>query len=145
MENLTSHSLHNRTVPFRFLSSIPLSLEMQEQIYQIVMANNVIDSLPTANEVEIRIENQVPAGTELARAHEIWHQTYFPEVETPTNFPRQPDQQLCPANIVRLGIDCIERKNPGMGSFFGFTGYYLSVLVSLDIKSIWDVRGQQAT
>ena len=145
MENLTSRSLQGRTVPFRFLSNIPLSLTIQDQIYQIVMANSVTDSLPAANEVEIRIENQVPAGTELATAHGTWNQNYFAEVETPPNFPRQPNQQLCPPNIFHLGLDCIEKKNPGMSSFFGFTGYYLSILVSLDSGSIWDVRGQPAT
>jgi|SRR5215207_2748895 len=145
MENLTSRSVQGRIVPFRFLSNTPLPLTVQDKIYRIVMTNSVIEFLPAANEVEIHIEKQVPAGTELAMAHETWNQNFFPNVETPNNFPRQPDQQKCPSNVFHLGIDCVEKKNPGMGSFFGFTGYYLSVLVSLDSESIWDVRGQQAT
>jgi len=145
MENLTSRSLHNRTVPFRFLSKIPLSLKVQDKIYRIVMADSVIESLPAANQVEILIEKQIPAGTELFNAHRIWSQAGFLKRETPNKFPRQPDQQLCPPDIFHVSIDCIEEKNPGMGSFFGFTGYYLSVLVSLASESIWDVRGQKAT
>jgi hypothetical protein len=44
-----------------------------------------------------------------------------------------------------MSVDCIEKKNPGMGLYYGFTGYYLSVLVSLDDKKIWDARGENAT
>ena len=119
--------------------------ELQDKIHLIILSTNLLDSLPSSNEIEISIKRQVPAGISLVQAHHLWGEAYFPKTLAPSNLPRQPEQVTCPSNLFHLEIECIEKRNPGMGSFFGFTGYYLSVLVSLDNEIIWDARGQNAT
>ncbi len=145
MGNPTFRLLKNAIVPFRFLTKIPINPILKDKIYQIVTTNEVISSLPAAREVKIQIEKEIPAGTKLYKAHSLWKESSLPTVETPKNLPRQIDQEICPSSIIHLSVSCIEKSHPGMGSFFGFTGYYLSVLVSLDKEAIWDARGQQAS
>lgn len=124
-----------------------MSTKMQDSIYTFIMTNSLLESLPPSNEVEIKIKNKVSIGTPLAKAHKIWQEGYFKKIETPKNLPRQSEFTTCPFGIVRVEIDCIEEKNPCLGSYYGFTGYYLSVLVlvSLFSKKIWDARGEHAT
>lgn len=83
-------------------------------------------------------------GTQLWRAHGTWNESYFPDIGTPKGFPRQENEALCPAGLVKVSVECIERETPGMGSHFGFEGFYLSVLVSIPERIIWDVRGEPA-
>ena len=145
MGNPTFRLLQNAIVPFRFSTFIPINPIVKDKIYRIVTTNEVIGYLPAAREVEIQIEKEVPAGTKLSKAHNLWKESSLPTVATPKGFPRQSDQEICPSNIIHISISCIEKKHPGMGSFFGFTGYYLSVLISLDKEMIWDARGQQVS
>ena len=137
--------LQNAIVPFRFSTRIPLNPIVEDKIHRIVTTNEVISSLPAAREVEIQIKKEVPAGTKLSKAHNLWKESSLPTITTPTGLPRQSDQEICPSNIIHLSISCIEINHPGMGSFFGFTGYYLSVLISLDKGMIWDARGEQVS
>jgi len=147
IKKTTSRLLHNCLVPFSLLLNESMSTKTQDSIYKFIMSNSLLESLPPSNEVEIQIKNKVSAGTTLAKAHKIWQQGYFTKIETPINLPRQPELATCPFGIVRVEIDCIEKKNPGMGSYYGFTGYYLSVLVLVSFfsKKIWDARGEHAT
>ena len=104
----------------------------------------LIDRLPPHKKLRVELENPVSAGTQLWRAHETWNECYFPNIATAKGFPRQDNDALCPAGLVKVSVECIERETPGMGSHFGFEGYYLSMLVSIPERIIWDVRGEPA-
>jgi len=130
---------------FHLSSNKLVSKEWQDKIHLIILSTNLIDVLPPSNEIEICIKGQVPTGASLVQAHHLWGEAYFPKLRTPKALARQPEQETCPPNICHLEIECVEKRNPGMGSFFGFTGYYLSVLVSLDSEKIWDARGESVT
>jgi hypothetical protein len=43
-----------------------------------------------------------------------------------------------------MSVDCIFKMNPGMGSFYGFQGYVIGLLVDLENSVIWDARGEEA-
>jgi hypothetical protein len=118
--------------------------EEQRIIGEILEAFGLTDRLPPHNKLRVELENPVPPGMPLWRAHETWNESYFPNVGTPEGFPRQGDAALCPAGLVKISVECIERETPGMGSHFGFGGVYLSLLVSVPECIVWDVRGEAA-
>jgi hypothetical protein len=118
--------------------------EEQRRVGEILEGFGLAGRVPPHNRLRVELENAVPAGTQLWRAHGTWNESYFPNIDTPEGFPRQDNEALCPAGLVKVSVDCIEREMPGMGSHFGFEGFYLSVLVSIPERVIWDVRGEPA-
>ena len=118
--------------------------EEQRLIGEILERFGLIDRLPPHNKLRVELENAVPPGTPLSRAHETWTESYFANVATPEGFPRQDMAALCPHGIVKVSVECIDRETSGMGSHFGFRGFYLSVLVSSVDRTIWDVRAEAA-
>jgi hypothetical protein len=117
----------------------------QREVGEILEHDRLIEHLPRHKMLRIELENEVVSGTSLVKAHGSWKETYFQTIQTPPGLPRQPFDAVCPAGIVKVAVACIDRHTPGMGSHFGFKGYYLSVLVSLLEQRIWDARGQPAT
>lgn len=80
------------------------------------------------------------AGSTLAAAHNLWQPEYLPKIATLSGFPRQPNDAVCPAGLVRVTVDCVERTVSG--SWWDFAGYYLSLLLCLPESCIWDARGE---
>jgi hypothetical protein len=120
-------------------------LEEQRIVGGILERDGLVERLPPSNQLRIELENAIPPGSPLWRAHDTWTQPYFPTIGTPPGFRRQENAALCPAGIVKVSVECIDRQTPGMGSHYGFIGFYLSVLVSIADHTIWDVRGEAAT
>ena len=118
--------------------------EEQRRVGEILEEFGLAGRLPPHKRLGVELENSVPAGTPLWRAHGTWNESYFPKVGTPKGFPRQAHAAPCPPGLVKVSVECIERETPGMGSHFGFAGFYLSVLVSIPERVIWDVRGEPA-
>lgn len=118
--------------------------EEQRIIGEALERFGLLDRLPPHQKLRIELENPVAEGTPLWRAHGTWNEGYFPGIGTPEGFPRQENGALCPAGLVKVSVECIERETPGMGSHFGFEGLYLSVLVCVPERLIWDVRGEPA-
>ena len=118
--------------------------EEQQTVGEILERYGLVDRLPPHSKLRVELENVVPPGTPLSRAHETWTDSCFPSVTTPVGFPRQDIASRCPSGIVKVSVECIDRETPGMGSHFGFTGVYLSVLISIPERSIRDVRGEVA-
>jgi hypothetical protein len=116
----------------------------QRRVGEILEDFGLIGRLPAHKRLRVELENSVPAGTPLWRAHGRWNESYFPNVGAPEGFPRQDDTALSPPGLVKVSVECIDRETPGMGSHFGFEGLYLSVLVSVPERTVWDVRGERA-
>lgn len=119
--------------------------EEQRVVGEALERFGLIDQLPPHKKLRVELENAVPPGIELWRAHETWTQGYFPDVATPDGFPRQDAAALTPPGIVKVSVERINRETPGMGSHSGFEGLYLSVLVSISDSTVWDVRGEGST
>ena len=117
----------------------------REMVNQILEAESFAQKLPECKETWIVYKGNVPAGTSVSRAHGIWKDSHFPKVQTPSGFERQPVESTCPGSTLHVEVECIERRTPNMSSYYGFRGYFLSLLISLDEKRIWDVRGEQAS
>ena len=118
--------------------------EEQRIVGEVLECSGLLDRLPPHNRLRVELENPVPPGTELWRAHGTWTEARFPNVETPGGFPRHDAAALTPPGIVKVSVECVNRETPGMGSHFGFNGFYLSVLVSIVDRAIWDVQGEPA-
>jgi hypothetical protein len=118
--------------------------EEQRVVGEVLERFGLVDRLPAHKKLRVELENSVTEGTQLWRAHGTWNESYFPDIGTPEGFPRQTTEARCPAGLVKVSVECIERETPGMGSHFGFEGFYLSALISIPERIIWDVRGEPA-
>ena len=123
----------------------PASLNWQEQISQILEAEDFAQNLPECKETWIVYKGKVPAGTSVSRAHGIWKDSYFPNAQTPTRFEQQPMESTCPDSTIHIEVECIQLVTRNMGSYHGFQGTFLSLLIVLVDKKIWDAREEQAT
>ncbi len=112
---------------------------------EILEKSGVLEHLPPHNDLGVELGKVVPAGASLCAAHETWSENYFPSIQTPDGFPRQPNETRCPPGLVRVTVDCIQQTIPGMGHHYGYDGYYLSLLVSIPERRIWDARGEVTT
>jgi hypothetical protein len=117
----------------------------QKAIGEVLEAANVLDYIPYGSEVLVEVGRPITSGLTVAAAHNEWRESYFPNVETPSPLPRQAADAKTPSGLVHVTVSAINRRTPGMGSHFGFEGYFLSLLVSPSEKAIWDARGERAT
>lgn len=132
---------------------VPLSVEsgsgvaphVTEQVRQILATARMAESLPSGTRATARVVAEVPPGTSIAFAHPTWKPETVPALAGLPPFPRRPPLEVVPAGIVRVDIDAVERTAGGMSSMFGFEGIYVSALVSLPERAIWDVRATDAS
>ena len=117
----------------------------QRAIAQVLEASNLFERIPRGSELVIEVGREVPAGLTLAEAHGTWRAEYFPKIQTPDGLPRQTLDENSPPGLVHVEVNVIDKRTPGMGSHFGYQGYYLSILVHPDEGFIWDVRGERAS
>jgi len=127
---------------FTFAASRHAYTELQQRVREILERQKVLECLPPAREVAVRIEAPIRPDASLREAHGHWPDP--DTVRTPAGLPRQPGDALCPPHIARVSIECVKRRGGGMGSYHGFQGYYASVLLSLADGSVWDARGEPA-
>jgi hypothetical protein len=126
------------------LVAVGVPIPLQDQIRAIV-DRDVVERLPDIREIVVTIGPNVSAGSTLADAHATWTRAGIAEVETLNGLPRQAPYARCPAGLVRVTVECIERPSGGMSSHYGFDGYFLSLLVAVGEGVVWDARGETAS
>ena len=95
--------------------------------------------------IRFRIGPSIQISTSLADAHRTWLPRYLSKLASISDFPFRNSSETCPEGLTRISVECIMKENPGMGSFYGFQGYFISLLVDLEKSEIWDARGEEAT
>jgi hypothetical protein len=111
----------------------------------VLAEEHVLEQLPAARDVVVTIGAAVPPGATLDLAHGTWTRAGCREVGTPGKLPRQAPYARCPAGLVRVTVECIDRRSGGMSSYYGFEGYFASLLVALEDGTVWDARGEAAS
>lgn len=119
-------------------------IELQRSIRAVLEAFGLKDKVPRCNRTIVWVEDAISPGTNLAAAHAWWTTSYFPQVQVPDAFPSQTLDAICPVGCIRLGVECIQRMSGGMGSTYGFEGYFISLLIDLHQRVVWDARGELA-
>lgn len=117
----------------------------QKAVGETLEAAQVLDCIPRGSEVLVEVGRRIPSGLTLASAHNEWSESYFPNLDTPSQLPRQPLHVKTPPDLVHVTVSVIDKHTPGMSSHFGFKGYFLSLLLSLRDRVVWDARGERAT
>jgi hypothetical protein len=123
----------------------PVAHELVPRVREILEAHNIVSLLPPSREIVALICAPVPAGATVAEAHTTWLPEGVGKAETPRGLPRQPADARCPDGLVLVEIDCVEQRTGGMGSYFPFLGYFVSLLLLVEEGTIWDARGTMAS
>ena len=104
----------------------------------------LLPSLPKGAEVEVVVFDPIPEGEPILLAHNFWLEGRFERTETPPGLPRKPIESPCPAGLIKIEVGCVKKRTPGMGSWHGFEGYFLSALIHINDGTVWDARGEVA-
>ena len=117
----------------------------QREIAQVLEGAKLFERIPRGREIVVEVGREVPANVNIVEAHGTWRSEYFFTIQTPDGLPRQANDATTLAGLVHVEVSVIDKHTPGMGSHFGYQGYYLSLLVHPKAGIIWDVRGEAAT
>jgi hypothetical protein len=125
-------------------SGISIDPEDQKAVESVIENSGILESLADCKKIQISIGSPVGPGTSLADAHKVWLPQYLPKLDQISDLPYRNVDETCPKGLIRISVDCIFKMNSGMGSFYGFQGYVIGLLVDLENSEIWDARGEEA-
>jgi hypothetical protein len=94
--------------------------------------------------IQVEISKRIPRGSDILNAT-IWNRDFVEQVNSPEGFPRLPLNSQAEGELLLVEILHITQNSGGMGSYFGYYGYYYSVIVDKNQPKILDVRGQKMT
>jgi len=129
----------------RILPLASASTELQDAVTAVLKREDVLMQIPKHRDVFVWIDRHVPAGSTLEEAHAIWRAPHLDRLSTPGKLSRQPLHATCPNGIVRVFVESVKRRTGGMSSYYGFEGYFVSLLLLLDEQTVWDARGEIAS
>ena len=119
--------------------------DIHNAVTALIKSTTLLELFPSAVEIDVWIGKPIEEGSSLAKAHEIWKPMAFESIDHITGFPFRKTAEICPDGLTRISLDFVEKRIPGMGSFFGYKGYFISLLANLSDSTIWDVRGEVAS
>jgi hypothetical protein len=131
-----------RLLPGEGVFALP---EVQDSVAALIDSSGILDLFPSQKEIDVWIGKPIEEGSTLAEAHKIWKPGAFDRIDSIPGFPFRQTGESCPGGLTRVSINFIQKRTPGMGSFFGYEGYFISLLANLSELSIWDARGESAS
>jgi hypothetical protein len=131
-------------VGLNLVSSPGIPPYVAKRVDEILQQEQMVRFLPEAAQHRVRIEAILPAGVPLAAAHANWQTSYFPKVLGLPPFASQPASAVTPPGVVRVACECVVAPSGGMSSYYGFAGYFVSLLVCIPEACIWDARVDEA-
>ncbi|MBT9547183.1 MAG: hypothetical protein IV090_17455 [Candidatus Sericytochromatia bacterium] len=116
------------------------------QLKSLLKDSPLLQFYPAKSKVKIQVEisKRIPNGSDILNAT-IWNLDFVDQVKSPEGFPRLPLNSRAEGELLLVEILHITKNSGGMGSYFGYYGYYYSVIVDLNPAKILDVRGQKMT
>jgi hypothetical protein len=119
--------------------------DIKQRVEEILRAEQIARYLPDCEAVHIKIEKVLNPGIPLVSAHSNWNPGYFERVACFPPFFCQELGSVTGQGVVRVAVECVSAPSGGMSSYYGFKGYFISLLVSLSEGRIWDARFEEAT
>ncbi|MEW6077817.1 MAG: hypothetical protein AB1724_08400 [Thermodesulfobacteriota bacterium] len=129
--------IHINAVPDDGKSRLP-------RIEALVRETRLVDYLPVCGEIRVVLKGDVPAGTRIEDAYPVWLPAAVAAVGPLPPFPHLGEKTQCPEGIIRLDVECVRRPSGGMSSYYGYEGYFFSLLANLTDGIIFDARGEKA-
>jgi hypothetical protein len=117
-----------------------LTEEMRKIVYKVFDHYQLLEKFRGYRKYFIYVSDQVLVKQTVKEAHKIW--TDLLRLDTFENIPHQKSDALCVENLLLVQFECIHKQTPNMGSWYGFKGYFLSLLIDSKNLSIWDARGE---
>jgi len=121
-----------------------MSKQDRKSLKALFSDSPLLHHYPAKSKVNIQIEirKRIPMGSQILNGT-IWNLDFVNENPTPAGFPRATLDQFAEQELLLVEILHITGKTGGMGSYFGYLGYYYSVIVDLSQAQILDVRGDK--
>lgn len=113
------------------------------------LAKSVLERYPVRrlasapSRILITIFDDPLAGKTIATAHRDWDKDCIQSADIPAGFPSLPTTHRLSGNCKLIKYEFVERTMGGMGSWYGFEGYLLSVVADFDKGELLDCRGME--
>lgn len=129
----------------RFANESEGSPDERGRICALVTALLTIREMHDAREIVLTMHSALADPAEIASVHTNWRPEHLNRVETPGSLPRRETCHVCPKDSRLVEVQCIREYSGGMGSYYGFEGYFLSLIINPDLREVIDARGEQAS
>lgn len=120
-----------------------LNSNLRKVIYETLESYQIIQNISKYSRYFIRVSNQIAKEKTVIEAYNVWKEPFFSQIKTPFNLPRKNGEFICPENNILVQLECIHKYTPNMGSYWGFEGYILIMLVDIKKHEIIDARGEK--
>jgi hypothetical protein len=115
-----------------------------DDVAAIFLGGKVWEHLPACRVAWATVEAALAPGLTLAEAHRNWLPAAFAERGTLPPLFAQDLDAVTPAGLVRVAVECRVALSGGMSSYYGFEGHFVSLLVHLPLRYVWDARRERA-
>lgn len=82
--------------------------------------------------------DSIASNTSVIAAHQIWNEKVFDKIPTPFNLPRESNKSITPTWMLKVEIQSVRKH---CRNWWGYEGYFLSLLIEQNSEIIWDARG----
>ncbi len=124
-------------------SDIVLLEEDKKLFMSIAERYEILYLYPAKKDIEIKLIYKIRKNTKLL-GNTIWKYDYIDKIETPRDLPRVNHETISKNECLQFEVNFIDASSGGMSSWFGYSGYYLNIIIDLVTKDLLDVRGQNA-
>jgi hypothetical protein len=93
----------------------------------------------------VTVEARLEEGMSVAEAHKTWNPGALDGLRGVAPFGKQSREAVTPPGLVRVACECVHAPSGGMSSYYCFRGTFVSLLVSIPARAIWDARMEEAT
>jgi hypothetical protein len=125
--------------------NILIGIENQRIVGRILESQNILKYLPKTKVYEVTVGPEINDSTPLPKAHGNWKSEYFQKIKGVDNLPQKSLDSVCPAGCILATIDCVNKRHQGMGSHYGYSGYFVSLIILKTDLLIWDTRIEVAS
>lgn len=130
----------------------PIEVEAASDIpaYVVTRTRRILESeqvariLPETTRTVVRIEAVLPPGQRLDAAHSHWQAPFLEKLAGLPPLAQQAPNAITPPGLVRVVCECVLGSSGGMSSYYGYRGWFVSLLVSIPAACVWDVRFEEA-
>jgi hypothetical protein len=131
--------------PIKLINNSIINNNEIKTIYEILNKYKIFNHIIGYEYYQIEYSNNLAVSCSIVDAHGIYTKKSFHLAEKLSYLPHQKDDAVCSENINLIRILCIKKFTPSMGSWWGFNGYALGLLVDTKKCEIFDARGYNAT
>jgi hypothetical protein len=144
-KHTTGINLSIDKIEFISLNGDYFSEEDRRLVIKSLLNHKVFSFFGKVNHLQIEYRNSIQAGSSVVDAQGVHVKQSFHKAEKLYGLPYLDKNSICLEETCLVRVINIEKFTPGMGSWWGFDGYVIGILLILNKSKIIDARAYHAS